>query len=78
MPLETWAAFAAASAVLLIILGPTILLVVSYALGEQAIGIFNESDGVLLIGAGIATVAVSGIHFLRMSKKIALHWPNIC
>lgn len=34
MGLETWAAFAAASAVLLVIPGPTVLLVVSYALGQ--------------------------------------------
>src|SRR3954467_1470776 len=34
MSLETWAAFAAASAILLVIPGPTILLVVSYALGQ--------------------------------------------
>jgi homoserine/homoserine lactone efflux protein len=34
MTLETWLAFAAASAVLLVIPGPTILLVVSYALGQ--------------------------------------------
>jgi threonine/homoserine/homoserine lactone efflux protein len=32
--IATWAAFAAASAILLIIPGPTILLVVSYALGQ--------------------------------------------
>lgn len=34
MPIETWLAFVAASAVLLVIPGPTILLVVSYALGQ--------------------------------------------
>ncbi|MFN3549999.1 MAG: LysE family translocator [Mesorhizobium sp.] len=34
MSFETWLAFAAASAVLLIIPGPTILLVVSYVLGQ--------------------------------------------
>ena len=34
MTLETWLAFTAASAVLLVIPGPTILLVVSYALGQ--------------------------------------------
>jgi len=34
MSFENWAAFAAASTVLLIIPGPTILLVVSYALGQ--------------------------------------------
>ena len=34
MSFESWAAFAAASSILLIIPGPTILLVVSYALGQ--------------------------------------------
>src|SRR5258707_6810197 len=34
MTFESWAAFTAASAVLLIIPGPTVLLVVSYALGQ--------------------------------------------
>lgn len=34
MPFETWLAFTAAAAVLLVIPGPTILLVVSYALGQ--------------------------------------------
>ncbi|PSC02721.1 lysine transporter LysE [Alsobacter soli] len=34
MTIETWLAFVAASAVLLVIPGPTILLVVSYALGQ--------------------------------------------
>jgi threonine/homoserine/homoserine lactone efflux protein len=34
MAFEIWAAFAAASAILLIIPGPTVLLVVSYALGQ--------------------------------------------
>jgi len=34
MSFETWATFAAASSVLLVIPGPTVLLVVSYALGQ--------------------------------------------
>ena len=34
MALDVWIAFVAASAVLLLIPGPTILLVVSYALGQ--------------------------------------------
>ena len=34
MAFETWLAFTAAAAVLLVIPGPTILLVVSYALGQ--------------------------------------------
>ena len=34
MSFEAWAAFAAASTILLVIPGPTVLLVVSYALGQ--------------------------------------------
>ena len=34
MTFETWLAFAAASAILVLIPGPTVLLVVSYALGQ--------------------------------------------
>ena len=34
MTIETWLAFTAASAILLVIPGPTMLLVVSYALGQ--------------------------------------------
>src|SRR5881275_2860049 len=34
MTVETWLAFTAASAILLVIPGPTVLLVVSYALGQ--------------------------------------------
>ena len=34
MTVELWAAFVAASSILLIIPGPTVLLVVSYALGQ--------------------------------------------
>lgn len=34
MTFEAWAAFAAPTAVLLVIPGPTILLVISYALGQ--------------------------------------------
>lgn len=34
MTFETWAAFAAASSILVVIPGPTVLLVVSYALGQ--------------------------------------------
>jgi threonine/homoserine/homoserine lactone efflux protein len=34
MPLCTWLAFAAASAILVVIPGPTVLLAISYALGQ--------------------------------------------
>jgi threonine/homoserine/homoserine lactone efflux protein len=72
MTLEAWAAFAAASTILLIIPGPTVLLVVSYALAaararslvrnERVISIVNKTGGTLLVGAGVATVAYAGRH----------------
>ena len=48
MTLETWAAFAAATAVLLVIPGPTILLVISYALGQGWRTAFPMAVGVAL------------------------------
>ncbi|MEW6255601.1 MAG: LysE family translocator [Pseudomonadota bacterium] len=48
MSLETWAAFTAASAILLLIPGPTVLLVVSYALGQGWRAAFPMAIGVAL------------------------------
>src|SRR5262252_3255966 len=70
MSIETWLAFAAASAVLLVIPGPTILLVISYALGRGmrtalpvalgvALGDFTDMTLSLLgLGALLATSAL--------------------
>jgi threonine/homoserine/homoserine lactone efflux protein len=69
MPIETWLAFSAASAVLLVIPGPTVLLVVSYALGQgwrtalpMAIGVALGDFTVMILsllglGALLATSA---------------------
>jgi threonine/homoserine/homoserine lactone efflux protein len=48
MTFESWAAFTAASAVLLIIPGPTVLLVVSYALGQGWRTVLPMTVGVAL------------------------------
>ncbi|RJG43926.1 LysE family translocator [Mesorhizobium sp. DCY119] len=61
MPLETWAAFAAASAVLLIIPGPTILLVVSYALGQGWRTALPMAVGVALGDFTAMTLSMLGI-----------------
>ena len=72
MPLENWAAFAAASAILLVIPGPTILLVVSYALGQgwrtampMAVGVaFGDFTAMTLSMLGIgALLAASATVF---------------
>lgn len=61
MSLETWAAFAAASAVLLIIPGPTILLVVSYALGQGWRTALPVAVGVALGDFTAMTLSMLGI-----------------
>ena len=61
MSIETWLAFAAASAVLLIIPGPTILLVVSYALGQGWRTALPMSVGVALGDFTAMTLSMLGI-----------------
>lgn len=61
MSLEAWAAFAAASAVLLIIPGPTILLVVSYALGQGWRAALPMAVGVALGDFTAMTLSMLGI-----------------
>ncbi|MBT9289347.1 LysE family translocator [Prosthecodimorpha staleyi] len=61
MPLDTWLAFAAASAVLLVIPGPTILLVVSYALGAGWRTALPMAVGVALGDFTAMTLSMLGI-----------------
>lgn len=68
MTFETWAAFAAASAVLLIIPGPTILLVVSYALGQGWRTALPISVGVAVGDFTAMTLSMLGIGALLMAS----------
>ena len=61
MSLETWAAFAGASAILLLIPGPTVLLVVSYALGQGLRAALPLAIGVALGDFTAMTVCMMGI-----------------
>jgi threonine/homoserine/homoserine lactone efflux protein len=61
MSFEVWAAFAAASAILLIIPGPTILLVVSYALGQGWRTALPMAVGVALGDFTAMTLSMLGI-----------------
>lgn len=61
MTLETWLAFAAASAVLLMIPGPTILLVVSYALGRGWSVAAPVAVGVALGDFTAMTLSILGV-----------------
>lgn len=68
MTLETWLAFAAASAVLLVIPGPTILLVVSYALGQGWRTALPMAVGVALGDFTAMTLSMLGIGALLMAS----------
>ena len=61
MSFESWAAFAAASAILLVIPGPTILLVVSYALGQGWRTALPMAVGVALGDFTAMTLSMLGI-----------------
>ncbi len=61
MALETWLAFVAASTVLLVIPGPTILLVVSYALGQGLRVALPMAVGVALGDFTAMTLSMLGV-----------------
>lgn len=61
MSVEMWLAFAAASAILLVIPGPTILLVVSYALGHGWRAALPMAVGVALGDLTAMTVSLLGL-----------------
>lgn len=88
MSLELWIAFALASAALLAVPGPTVMLVVSYALGRGRATAFSTVPGVTLgdftamtislLGAG-AVIAASATLFavLKLAGAAYLIWLGI-
>jgi threonine/homoserine/homoserine lactone efflux protein len=69
MTIETWLAFVAASTVLLIIPGPTILLVVSYALGQGWRAALPMAVGVALGDFTAMTLSMLGIGALLAASS---------
>lgn len=61
MSIETWLAFVAASTILLVIPGPTILLVISYALGQGWRAALPISIGVALGDFTAMTLSMLGV-----------------
>jgi threonine/homoserine/homoserine lactone efflux protein len=68
MAFETWLAFVAAAAVLLVIPGPTILLVVSYALGQGWRTALPMAVGVALGDFTAMTLSMLGIGALLLAS----------
>ena len=60
MPLETWIAFALASAALLAIPGPTVMLVVSYTLGKGRASGMATIPGISLGNFAAMTISLLG------------------
>lgn len=79
MSLEIWLAFAAASAVLIIIPGPTVLLVVSYALGQGWRAALPTAIGVALGDFTAMTLSMLGLGALLQASGLlylALKWAG--
>lgn len=79
MSFENWAAFAAASTILLVIPGPTILLVVSYALGQGWRTAFPMAVGVALGDFTAMTLSMLGVGALLAASATvftALKWAG--
>jgi threonine/homoserine/homoserine lactone efflux protein len=77
MALELWLAFVAASAVVLLIPGPTVLLVVSYALGQGRRSALATVAGVALGDLTSVTLAMLGLGALLAASAelfTALRW----
>lgn len=77
MTIEAWAAFAAASTILLIIPGPTVLLVVSYALGQGWRTALPMAIGVALGDFTAMTLSMLGLGALLATSAMlftALKW----
>src|SRR4051794_26234569 len=70
MTLELWAAFVAASAILLIIPGPTVLLVVSYALGQGWRAALPMALGVALGDFTAMTLSMLGVGALLATSAM--------
>ena len=77
MTIETWLAFAAATTVLLVIPGPTILLVVSYALGQGWRAAWPMAVGVALGDFTAMTLSMLGLGALLATSAtlfVVLKW----
>src|SRR5215831_12388763 len=77
MSIEVWATFVAASTVLLIIPGPTVLLVVSYALGQGWRAALPIAVGVALGDFTAMTLSMVGVGALLAASAglfTALRW----
>ncbi len=77
MTIETWVAFAAATAVLLVIPGPTILLVISYALGRGMGAALPVAMGVALGDFTAMSLSMLGLGALLAASSLlftALKW----
>ena len=77
MTIETWLAFTSATSVLLLIPGPTILLVVSYALGQGWRAALPMAIGVALGDFTAMTLSLFGVGALLMASATlftAIKW----
>jgi len=78
MSIEIWLAFVVASTVLLVIPGPTILLVVSYALGQGWRSAFPMAVGVALGDFTAMTLSMLGVGALLSTSATVFTIVKLC
>ena len=77
MTIETWLAFTSATIILLLIPGPTILLVVSYALGQGWRTALPMAIGVALGDFTAVTLSLFGVGALLQASPTSLHRAEV-
>ncbi|NKX43635.1 LysE family translocator [Roseicyclus persicicus] len=80
MPLDSWLAFLAASVAILVLPGPTVMLVVSLALSQGRRVALATAAGVALGGAVALTLSLAGIGALVMGSPTlfqVLKWVGV-
>jgi threonine/homoserine/homoserine lactone efflux protein len=75
--MESWLAFAAASTILLVIPGPTVLLVVSYALGQGWRTALPTAVGVALGDFTAMTLSMLGVGALLATSANTVHRAKV-
>lgn len=74
LPFETWLAFMAASTLLLLIPGPTVLLVLSYAISQGRRVAVSTAAGVALGDLVAMTASLMGLGALILASATAFTW----
>ncbi|MGH1376300.1 MAG: LysE family translocator [Alphaproteobacteria bacterium] len=70
MPIETWFAFMIASAIIISIPGPTVMMVISYAINKGKAAAFASISGVILGDFTAVTLSLAGVGAILATSSL--------